>query len=643
MDRLRGQNVMSTIDNTPGVSTLTTGAGSAKPVIRGLTGQRVLVATDGVRQEEQQFGDDHTVDVDSFNVDKVEVIRGPASVLYGSDALGGVINVIRSKAPMPQPDTPKLAGAVTLNTFSNNKQDAGNLALFGASGLVGYRGSYDKRKASQITTPNGKLPNTGMTETNKNASLSTQGSWGHIYLDAFSRQFEQDLYNNPNQEDTPNGGQTYQRISHDKAHLHTFLIFHYFDLEMDLGYQRNNRREIEDKFKLRPIQSTLLEPIVGDFDKAYGVYQVSREPTKQGLNLFLDTSTIDTKLHHKQTGNLKGTIGVSCMNQKNRTIASEPLIPNYNLINVAAYLFEEYKLGDLTFSAGARTDRRNVDIFDNATLGVVPQTRNFSANTGTVGSVYRFAKQWAVAANFGRGFRAPTVFELFSNGVHEGSGRFETGANTLKPEYSNNRELSLRYATSKIQGELTYYKNIITNYIYPDRLGTFDPDSGLPRYQYRQGNAQLTGGEFAVQAEVLTWLVINGGVDIVRGVNMQTGEALPRMTANRGKSGFKFVLNSFFPKYNPYIITNAKFVAPQYRVGPQESTTAGYNLYDAGFGFELPGLGTGPDGERSTFDFMGTNLTNKAYVDHLSRYKDYALSPGINMTFKINVPFTLIN
>ncbi|WP_039927594.1 TonB-dependent receptor [Leptospira vanthielii] len=662
LQRQRGENIASTLQNTPGVSTLTTGAGTAKPVIRGLSGQRVLVMSDGVKQEEQQFGDDHTVDLDAFGINRVEVVKGPGSVLYGSDALGGVVNVIRNKAPTRKDGAPTLAGTVSYNGFSNNKQDAGDLSLYGYNynSNIGYRVHANERKAGRITTPNGTLPNTGFTESNKSVSIGTDGSWGNIYLDSFRREFKQELYDNPNENP---GGRVYQAVTHDKNHLHSFFIFSLGNLEVDAGYQRNNRREIPDKNIYVPIRNTLLSDDVDDFTKSYNIYQVNKNRKEQGLNLFLDTGTLDIKFHHKPVLGWKGTVGVSGMNQRNATIGTEPLIPGYSLINLGGFLLEEYKLGDFTFSGGLRADKRSMDIKSNADLGVSAETKNFSASTGTVGTVWRFSKPFSLALNAGKGFRAPTPFELYSNGVHEGLGRFETGKNQLKPETSVNYDTSLRYASSKIQAEVTFFQNTIQDYIYSVSQGKFDEDSRLPKYQYRQDRAVLSGGEFSIQAELTKNISMNGGVDLLKGSvykkvdpsafltledtdpsliysDLQT-KALPRMTPNRARLGFRFTKDEWFTLQKPYFSVSGRFISSQYRVDKLETTTGGYNLYDMGFGFELPSLSNGPDA--ATFDFAITNLFNKAYVDHLSRYKDYALNQGVNATFKLTIPFSAIN
>ncbi|EQA38305.1 TonB-dependent receptor [Leptospira inadai serovar Lyme str. 10] len=662
LQRLRGQNVMSTLDNTPGVANLSTGAGAAKPVIRGLTGQRVLVMTDGVRQEEQQFGDDHTVEVDSFGIDRLEVVRGPASVLYGSDALGGVVNIIRSKAPTAKDNAPVLAGNISSNSFTNNRQDAGSISLYGYNKNlnVGYRVHTDERKASGIRTPNGKLPNTGINEKNISASIGTDGSWGNAYIDSFQRTQEQDLYDNP--VDNPQG-KGLQKLSHQKTHIHSFFILPLVNIELDAGYQRNNRREIPDKNRYAPIYGDLTGSSLTQFQKAYEIYQVNANNFKQGLNLFLDTTTFDAKVHHKEWKGLKGTLGFQGMNQKNVTIGTNPLVPGDQLYNVGFFFLEQWRVGDFTFSVGGRHDKRSISVSTNPALNVVQQTRNFDANTGTLGALWRFAKDFSLALNAGRGFRAPTEFELFANGVHEGTGKFELGKNTLRPETSLNYDTTLRYATDRLQLELSAFQNNINNYIYSVSTGAFDPISGFGIYNYRQDRAQLTGGEFSFQYQTTSWLVLSGGIDLLQGnvtkkvdpsVLLNLGSIdfrsilfdlenknLPNMTPNRARFGTKFTTNKLFGLENPYFSVNGNFVQPQYRVGVLQTPSHGYNLYDLGFGAAIPGLSNGTDS--ATFDVGVQNLFNTKYVNPLSRYATYALNPGINITFKVDIPFTLIS
>ncbi|WP_036067436.1 TonB-dependent receptor [Leptospira noguchii] len=638
LDRQRGETAMSAVNNTPGVSNLTTGAGTSKPIIRGLTGQRVLVMTDGIRQEEQQFGEDHTVELDSFNIQKIEIIRGPGSLLYGSDALGGVVNVIRDKAPLSGEGTPKMAGIFNSNSYSNNKQDSGNFAVYGNLNGFGYRACSNSRKAGRITTPNGTLRNTGMMEKNQSASIGLDGDWGNFYLDSFRREQTQDLLDNPNENP---GATVSQKLLHEKSHLHSFFIFSVGNLELDFSYQRNNRREIESKNKLLPIQYVLLDENTEILDKSFQFYRVTSREKYQGLNLFLDTATADAKFHHKPIFNfLKGTFGVSGLEQKNRTTGTEPLIPSYSIINIAGYFLEELKLGSLTFSAGIRGDKRSVDIRNNQTLSVSEQTKNYYMTTGSTGFVWRIDKSFSAVFNYGRGFRAPTPFELFSYGVHEGSGKFEIGNNYLKPEYSNNLDFSLRFASSKIRTEIGVFQNHIQNFIYAASIAEIDLDSGLPKYKYKQGNAVLKGGEFSFQAEIFRKLVFSGGIDIVYSRNQNDTHPLPRTTPNRARAGLRWTENSILGLKNFYFSINGRFYDSQYRIDPKETPTKSYNLMDVGLGFELPHFGDGSS--KPTLDFSVQNVFNVSYVDHLSRYKDYALNPGLNAVLKISFPFTAI-
>lgn len=638
LDRQRGETAMSAINNTPGVSNLTTGAGTSKPIIRGLTGQRVLVMTDGIRQEEQQFGDDHTVELDSFNIQKIEIIRGPGSLLYGSDALAGVVNVIRDKAPRSGEGVPKMAGFFNSNSYSNNKQDAENFAVYGNMDGFGYRASANTRKAGRITTPNGTMPNTGMIEKNQNASIGLDGKWGNFYLDSSRREQTQDLLDNPNENP---GSTVYQKLLHEKSHFHSFLIFPAGNLELDLSYQRNNRREIESKNKLLPIKDVLQNENVNIFDKSFQFYQATSKAKYQGLNLFLDTAIADVKFHHKPIFSLlQGTVGVSGSEQRNRTIGTEPLIPSYGIVNIAGYFLEELKLGSLTLSAGVRGDKRSADIKNNMTLGIAEQTKNYYATTNSTGLVWRIDKSFSTILNYGRGFRAPTPFELFSNGVHEGTGKFEIGKDTLKPEYSNNLDFSIRYASSRIQMEVSVFQNHIQNFIYSSSIAEIDPNSGLPKYRYKQGNAVLKGGEFSIQAELTSRLIFSGGIDIVYARNQNDTNPLPRTTPNRARAGLRWTESSILGLKDFYFSINGRFYDSQYRVDPKETPTKGYNLTDIGLGFELPYLGDGTS--QPSVDLSVQNVFNVSYVDHLSRYKDYALNPGLNVVLKISFPFTVV-
>ncbi|MGK7369360.1 MAG: TonB-dependent receptor plug domain-containing protein [Candidatus Halalkalibacterium sp. M3_1C_030] len=219
--RNRGDAVMKSLEDIPGVSTYTTGNGIAKPVIRGLSSQRVLVLVNGVRQEGQQWGDEHSPEIDPYSAERIEVVKGPSSVLYGSDALGGVINVIKPDLPTTE-DDPMLAGKVNLSGYSNNNLLGSALALSGARGAVGYRGSFTKRNSGNIETARGTLENTGIEETNGSFMLGTKQSWGEFALDYSRVDQRLEIFENPAEEP---GATPYQTVVHDR--LQSDLDLHF--------------------------------------------------------------------------------------------------------------------------------------------------------------------------------------------------------------------------------------------------------------------------------------------------------------------------------------------------------------------------------------------------------------------------------
>ncbi|MBI3395289.1 MAG: TonB-dependent receptor, partial [Spirochaetia bacterium] len=502
---------------------------------------------------------------------------------------------------------------------------------------VGYRVSADSSRGGRIRTPNGSLPNTGFLEENANATIGADGAWGNWYLDAFHRELRQDLLDNPNEDRAARPGA--QNV-HDKWHFHGFLIFPFFKLETDISSQRNNRREIPDKNVYYPIRGLLIDPNNNDFTKGVAIYQVTALPKKQGLNLELDTTTADVKVHHDPVfGLLKGTLGAAGVTQRNVTIGSEQLIPAYHLWSASLFAYEEVDLKNVVFSGGARIDRRAFDVSANTALGVTDQTRNFESKTASTGMVWRISKPFAVALNYGSGFRSPTPFELFANGVHEGTGKFEIGNRNLKPEVSKDIDLSFRFITRNVKAELTFFRNSIQDFIYSVSTGQVDGESGLTKYVYRQDPALLQGGELSLEAALLKWLVFQGGADVVRGTvekrydpanalnpdkaaqariisELYTGGVstpLPRVPADRLRLGFKLTSSSLGPLSKPYFSIAGRFIASQDRIDVLETRTPGYTLLDIGAGFEIPSLSNATD--KATFDVAVLNATNEKYTD----------------------------
>jgi iron complex outermembrane receptor protein len=578
LEQKRGQTVIQSIENSPGVTLFTTGANIVKPVIRGLTSQRVLVVSDGIRQEGQQWGDEHSPEIDALDVERIEVVRGPNSVLYGSDALGGVVNIIKPELPSADERAPILGGNLLLNGFSNNRQGAGAVSAHGAKGTVGYRGSFSYRKGKDVSTPDGKLFNSGAEDIAGSGTIGAKGAWGSLSADYSHITQEEQIHEDPAEDPTAT---PFERNKHDRMHLHGNFPLRKVRLEVNGGWQQNDRNEFEAEDEPDP-----------------------------ALHLLLKTATFDVKAHHLPFGKVFGTVGFSLMHQKNETKGEEHLIPGFDLLNVAGYIYEEARLKDVTLSAGLRFDTRSMDVDSNSDLGVLKQTRDYEAVSGTAGLVWHAAEPLALAVSAGRGWRAPTAFELFANGVHEGTIRFEAGDSTIEPEESFNVDLSLRYASARLQAEATVFRNRITGFIFASPTGAVDTASGFEIFQYRQSDATLIGAEFVLKGQATHWLVLSAGADLVRGTNDRTDEPLPFMPANRLKLGARFIQSSWGSLSNLYFSLGSKIVAEQNRVEPNEAPSKGYALFDAGLGAEIP-LGA----QRVHLDFAVENLLDKAYRD----------------------------
>ncbi|HKI44622.1 MAG TPA: TonB-dependent receptor [Balneolales bacterium] len=600
--RNSGATAMSAIRNLPGVSLVTTGSGIAKPVIHGLSSQRIVVMVNGVRQEAQNWGPDHGPEISTFNVNRIEVVKGPSSVLYGAGALGGVVNVIGPGLPTSDNGTHKLGGNLYLQGFSNNNQGAGAISLHGASGSFGYRAQFSHRAAGDISTPDGKLSNSGLRKTNGSFMIGTTQSWGSVSLDY------NHLYQHLQIHDAP-GSTGFQPLKNDLLHVHANIPTKDFRLEVQAGYQMNDRRE---------------------FDAA-----TDNQPS---LHLKLNTGTVDVQMHHNPIGPLYGTMGFSTMIQTNRSLAANKLIPGYNLQNFAGFLYEQAKFGPLNLSAGGRFDTRNLDVSDTPAMNIRAVNRKYSAFSGSVGAAVHLTADLSLSANLGHAWRAPTAFEMFANGVHEGTYQYDIGSPDLVPETATNIQGSLKWITSKVVAEVSAYNNGINKYIYGDPTGKFDPKSGYQIYDLKQANARIRGIDASLQAEVTDWLSLNGGYSMLRGDNLKLHVPLPYMPANHGDIGLRIQKRELGIFHDPYLSIQTSFYAKQDRVAPNEPDSKAYTLANVSLGSQL-NVGKTP----VQCDIIVDNLFNKAYIDHLSRYRDLpALNPGRNIVLKVQIPFTLV-
>src|SRR6266550_3174646 len=432
-----------TLQGVAGVHSWSTGVGIGKPVIRGLSSNRVLVLDDGQRLETAQWGDEHSPNVETANADRIEVIRGPASVLYGSDALGGVVNVVQKDLPDAAGGRGFVHSNLSAAYSSNNGMKDGSFGLEGASGSVGFRGAFSGRSSNNARTPDYSLWNSGDEAVAGSGTLGTRGAWGSVTA-SFSQRNEKIELTDEDPAATP-----LQRIATSHGRVDLTLPVSGARLEVSTGYERNRRREFEDR----------------------------NDPTVV-LGLLTQTYLADVHYHHAPVGAFSGLIGFSGVHNTFDKFGEETLIPPSAANNAAVYAFEQTEGSRVNASIGARYDYRKLSVAADTVLGVATQDHSWSSVTGNVGLLIHLSEPSALVLNIGRGFRAPSSFDLYSNGVHEGTTAFERGNPNLNTEKSINTDVAFRAQSDRLSFEVGTFLNLIQDYIYTVPTGTVDGASG---------------------------------------------------------------------------------------------------------------------------------------------------------------------
>ena len=622
-----GTNLIDAIAKVPGISQVTTGGAISKPSIRGLGYNRVLTIVDGAREEAQQWGDEHGVEVDQFSAARVEILKGPASLLYGSDALGGVINIIDDFVPAER----DFNGNFTTNYATNNGLSASSLMLQGNSNGFVYRGRASYKNAYGFGYAGKTVPNSGFNETNTSAMLGLNKAWGytHLSLSRFNTNVGlveegPDATGNFLDEDgnvmstkdarTRKLGLPFQNINHYRAALNSNILLGGGQLKTTFAFQKNIRKEFEES---------------------------KDEP---GLHLDLNSLTYDVKYSFANKGTWEPTIGLQGMTQNNANLGDEYLIPDYTSDNIGifGYLKRNFTKGAINF--GLRYDYKKVngkDLSEDGNKVFSAFENSFSNVSGSVGLAYELAKHLVFRANVGSGFRAPNIAELGANGRHEGTFRYEIGNSKLKQETSLQVDLGLEYTAEKVTFGLNAYSNRIYNYIYPGNFNNettpFTDEGGLttilPVYRFVQTDANLIGGEASVDFHLVKAIHFENTFSYVRGTNTANDSALPFIPAATLNNELRFE-PTIKGMHDSFLKIGLSNVFKQDRFDVFETETNGYTLIDAGIGtaFKVK------NGKINVW-VTGQNLGDKLYYNHLSRYKPVGIyNQGRNVSFGISVP-----
>ncbi len=653
--KVTATNLIDALSKKPGISQISTGPAVSKPVIRGLGYNRVVVLNDGARQEGQQWGDEHGIEIDEYSVQKVEILKGPASLMYGSDAMAGVINIL-TNVPVSQGT---LKGSVISNYQTNNRLRGVGANLAGNS-LSGFNwnvyGSY-KAAADYENKYDGRVYNSKFREMNFGGYLGVNRSWGysHLIFSKFNQKLgliegtrdsdgffvkpvagggEETVTSSDNNGTLP--GIPWQHIQHTKLVSDNSFNVGNGRLTAVLGYQRNQRMEY------------------GNID----------DPSERELYFDLNTGTYNFAYHFRESNGWRNSIGLNGMVQSNQNKGAEVLIPEYSLFDIGGFWYSQKNWKKLSLSGGIRFDNRSLsskEFREGTDVKFSAFDKDFANVSGSIGLSYEVSNDLTLKFNVARGFRSPAIAELASNGAHEGTNRYEYGDQQLKSETSLQVDGGMEWNSEHLSVSASLFYNNISNFIFyrklsnaggTDSLVEVDGDF-LMAFQFDQRRATLSGAEISldIHPHPLDWLHFENSFSFVRARFSEALEGsrnIPFVPAARLLSDLR---GDFFKKGK--LFRNVFLMLEMDATFKQSHPFTGYNTETETPSYTLFNIGTGTDivsKGKTLFSLYLTaiNVGDVAYQNHLSRLKYTDINQatgrmgvfnmGRNFSIKLNVP-----
>ena len=621
------------ITQIAGVESLTTGVGIGKPVIRGLSSNRVLVYTQGVRLENQQYGDEHGLGISSKGIGSVEVIKGPASLLYGSDAIGGVLYLNPESYASAGETNAELESDYFSNT--NGYQTSLMAKTSGENLKFLARGSYAAHSDYE-TGDDYRVNNTRFNEKDLKAGIGFQNS-----------KYKADLRYNFNRSEIgiPEeiGIQSldkepllpYQKIDNHVLSLDNRFYFNNSSLDFKIGYQFNDRKEFEEHHDEEHDHAEEGEEHE-DHDEEIAEEE-HHEEEEPALEMHLETLNYNLKYNLPKFGEVDIIAGIQGMYQTNSNFGEEILIPDAETFDFGIFTTAHYHLANWDFQGGLRYDFRNLnsDPFtaeDGDVLEAVD--RDFNSINGALGAKYDFGNNLTARLNLASGFRAPNLSELTSNGSHHGANRYEIGNPDLNNEQNFQIDLALEWRNKHLEAFVNAFSNNVKDYIFINPTG--EEIEGDAVFRYEQNDAQLYGGEIGVHIHPhpLDWLHLESSFQTVTG-KLDNDDYLPLIPANSLTNTFRVEFENGNTISNKYTFIRLKNVFDQDNPGRFEESTSGYSLLGAGVGGSIKF-----DDFNIDLRVSGNNLLNKSYISHLSRLKTdgiYNIGRNIMVSASISI------
>jgi len=616
LDRRLDGTLAATIAGQPGVSATSMGPATARPVLRGLSGDRVLVLEDGTRLGDlSTTSADHAVALDALTVRRVEVVRGPNSLLYGSSALGGVINAVREEVPRSTPDA--VHGTVSTQASSVNDGLAVGGEVRAPIAGLSWRAEGSARRAGDLRTPAGRLANTPVAQYGGALGVSRVGTRGHV-------------------------GVAYRGFLSEYGLPGDFVGAH--PGGVDLAMQRHVLRAEGDWHA----ESGLLETVRGSLVLSDYAHD---ERTKSGVVATrFEQRMLAAELvasHGEVAGLTTGAVGARF--QLREIITRGALrTPSTDDWSLGVFVVEELERGPVRWQAGVRGDvaqftprsRRVVTVLGER---IPTDPRRFANVSASLGALWRIRDDLRAGANLSRSFRVPDFNELYSDGPHLAAYSYDVGNPRLDAETGVGADVFVRVDRERVQAEVALFRNAFSDYIFPRNTGEMGRQGERWKFQFTARDAALYGGETSLSWVVAPSVVIEGNAAYVRGVvlgardtiagvdgapSVLSARSLPLLPPLNGRVGVRWDRPRWFAA------VGARSAAAQEQLGDFETRTAGFTVADANIGLRVL------IGDRlHAITLRVDNAFDRAYRDHLSRTKEIIPEAGRNVSLLYRVLF----
>jgi iron complex outermembrane recepter protein len=660
-----GGSLMKSLERLPGVSTIDIGSGQSKPVIRGLGFNRVLVIENGIKHEGQQWGADHGLEIDQFAPDRIEVIKGPGSLMYGSDAIGGVIDLKQLETPQKN----SFGGSIDLTGKSNNNLAGASAFVFGRKeylfftfratllDFADYRVPTDSVDIYSYRAPlyKNRLRNTAGQEQNFHFSAGFQnnGTFSRFYVSNVHSKngfFANTHGLEPRRVDTNLHDKSdrdiqfpFQEVNHFKIINKSSIRKETFQVRSELGFQRNTREEWSQYAShgymppVFPQEMPFPEELEREFDK-----------TIWSENVWITFQT------GKKT---EFSAGINTEHQKNRIGGRGFIIPEFEQFTLGSYALFKYRISDQSLlQAGVRYDYGNIqtesysDWFESpletatdtvwSALQRAPKlNRKFSNFTWSAG--YNFnAEHFSLKANAGKSFRMPIAKELAANGVNYHRFSYEVGNPELSPEVSYQLDAGAEWHSRRFAVGITPFINYFPNYIYLNPGFELDRlyGNGNQVFSYTQSEVFRFGGEVHAHYNIFRQLKTGFILNYIFSEQLsgdKKGFSLPFSPPASALFNLKYLPENVAFLKNPYTSLDVRLVAAQNNIVPPEEKTPGYHVLNMALGTEVNW-----NNQPVSLSLQIQNLLNRKYFNHTSYYRLINVpEPGGNLVLGINIPF----